>query len=154
MRWFSAEISENSSYQHFLFSRNVGKVSPKINCFYYLIKPFLDRSIQNIFDLILKTEALLCTSRGRNICCLLPAIARAGRATTSGSFLDEMSGSSLRKLYIFIIYKKIVLWIEVSKKKLFNFGNRTTDNNPGVLTAEGTISHSRYSCRLAQLISK
>ena len=46
------------------FSRNIGKVTPKIMYFHYLEKYFLDQSIQKLFNLILKTEALVrsCSS--------------------------------------------------------------------------------------------
>ena len=52
-------------HQYFIFSRNIGRVTPKIIYFHYLIK-ILDQSIQNILDWILKTETLLTTSRFPN----------------------------------------------------------------------------------------
>ena len=45
---------------------------------------------------------------------------------TSASFLAEISVRSPQKLYIFFIYKNI-FWLKVSKKKLFNFENTSTD---------------------------
>ena len=49
-------------YQRFFFSQNIGLLTPKIIYFYYLNKYFLDQSIQKIFHLNLKTEALLASS--------------------------------------------------------------------------------------------
>ena len=47
------------SHQCFLFSRNIGKLTPKLVYFYYLKKNILDHSIQQIFCLILKKDALV-----------------------------------------------------------------------------------------------
>ena len=47
--------------QCFLFSRNIGQDTPKINYFHYLKKYFLDQSIQTTFCLILKTATLRLT---------------------------------------------------------------------------------------------
>ena len=44
--------------QGFFFSRNIGQVTPKMIYFYYLKKQFLAQSIQKIFYLILKKDAL------------------------------------------------------------------------------------------------
>ena len=55
--------------QWLFFSRNIGKVTPKSYYFHYLIKYFLDQSIQQIFCLILKTEALV--SSGYSCKCIL-----------------------------------------------------------------------------------
>ena len=54
----SQEINNN---QCFFFSRNIGQLTPKIIYFHYVIKYFLDQSIQKIFNLTLKTEALTTT---------------------------------------------------------------------------------------------
>ena len=48
--------------QCFLFSRIIGWLTPKIIYFYYLEKYFLDQSIQKIFYLILKKEALVVST--------------------------------------------------------------------------------------------
>ena len=48
-----------SCKQCFLFSRIIGWVTPKINYFHYIKKYFLAQSIQIIFYLILKKEALV-----------------------------------------------------------------------------------------------
>ena len=50
-----------NGHKCFLFSRNIGKVTPKIIYFHFLIKYFLDQSIQKIIYLILKKEALMDT---------------------------------------------------------------------------------------------
>ena len=52
--------------QWFFFSRNIGQVTPKIIYFHYLKNSFLDQSIQKIFYLILKTEALVAEVTGWN----------------------------------------------------------------------------------------
>ena len=45
--------------QCFFFSRNIGKVTPKIIYIHYLSKYFPDQSVQKTFYLILKKEALV-----------------------------------------------------------------------------------------------
>ena len=50
--------STYSGIQCFFFSRNIGKVTPKMIYFYYLKKYFPDQSIQKTLYLILKTAAL------------------------------------------------------------------------------------------------
>ena len=47
--------------QWFFFSRYIGLVTPKIIYVQYLQKYILDQTIQKIFHLILKTEALMST---------------------------------------------------------------------------------------------
>ena len=76
------------AHQCFFSSRNIGQVTPKIIYFHYLIKYFLDQSIQKIFYLILKKETLLHTSTV---------------VGGSASFLAEISVRSPRKLFIFVI---------------------------------------------------
>ena len=49
----------SSQDQCFFISRNIGQVTPKNIYFYYLENYFLNQSIQKIFNLILKTEALV-----------------------------------------------------------------------------------------------
>ena len=53
------DLKMPSVNQCFLFSRIIGWLTPKNIYFYYLEKYFLDQSIQKIFYLILKKEALL-----------------------------------------------------------------------------------------------
>ena len=49
--------------QYFFLSRNIGQVTLEIIYFQYLKKHFLDQSIQQIFYLILETEALDMSAR-------------------------------------------------------------------------------------------
>ena len=55
------ELASTNYYewQWLFFGRNIGQLTPKIIYFHYLRKFFLDQSIQQIFYLILKTEALM-----------------------------------------------------------------------------------------------
>ena len=57
VQW-ACDIPPTGWLQCFSFSRNIGQVTLKISDFYYLKKSFLDQSIQKIFYLILKKEAL------------------------------------------------------------------------------------------------
>ena len=61
----SCSAKRTEADQCFFFSRNIGEVTLKIIYFHYLKKCFLDQSIQKIFYLILKTEALLGGSVGQ-----------------------------------------------------------------------------------------
>ena len=51
-------LTDAIPHQCFLFSRNIGSVTPNIIYFKYLTKTFLDQSIPKIVYLILKKEAL------------------------------------------------------------------------------------------------
>ena len=56
--------AEYTKYQCFLFSRNIGYPKTPKNCLFSLSKKyFLDQSIQKVFYLFLKTEALPSTCR-------------------------------------------------------------------------------------------
>ena len=59
-------------------------------------------------------------------------------AATNASFLAELSVSSPRKIFIFII-KKYIFWIKVSKNILFNFEKGSTGCDSGT-TKLGIIS--------------
>ena len=52
------------SLQCFVFSRNIGQVTPKIIYFHDLKKSYLDQSIQYVFNLILKTGAQVVYTLG------------------------------------------------------------------------------------------
>ena len=62
------------------FSRNIVYVTPEINCFYYLIKYFLDQSIQKINYLIFKKASMV--SRHASICWCL-------------KYLDQQTSTSM-----------------------------------------------------------
>ena len=68
----TAQLTLNSmQLQCFLFSRNIGQLTLKIIYFHYLKESFLDQSIQGIFYLILKEEALCSSSQPLLVSCCL-----------------------------------------------------------------------------------
>ena len=56
-------VSARFKLQCFLFSRSIGKVTPKISYFHYVQNNNLDRCIHKVFYLILKSEALINSAR-------------------------------------------------------------------------------------------
>ena len=66
-----AHVTSNKTavcLQCFRFSRNISQVTPKITCFHYLKKYFLDQSIQNVFYFILlKEELSACSALAQSV---------------------------------------------------------------------------------------